>query len=250
MKFLTRGCVLSGFFILVLCSQSFGQAVECENAGTSCMTQCDQLRVQGDDGTHYGKYETDFKKKCEESCSNGIHNCQLQDSENGCDTFYYHCVEACPWKVVKTYSDLSVGDTNSFSQCVTACTEGQKSCQAAGQTSPRKRTGPFDECVEAQEACYADCGVTVPMDTDYMSVTHSDYASKCAKACFTGVAPCQKTGTSEKCQKYFEQCDMACPESITDEDGNEVSSDDIDMLCHDSCEKGKDNCDKINPGHE
>jgi hypothetical protein len=237
--------ILAVFLIFVFCPRSFSQAAECENALTTCMTQCGQLQVQGQDGTDYGKYETDFRKKCEESCSNGFHNCQLQDSKNGCDTFYYHCAEACPWTVIKTYSDLSIRDTNSFSQCSQACGEGQKSCQATSQRSPRKRTANFDACVEAQEACYADCGLTVPRDVDFEIVANSDYPKKCAKACFTGVAPCQAASTKAKCQEYFEKCDMSCPDSITDENGNAISSDDIDMLCTESCRRGKDYCDNI-----
>jgi hypothetical protein len=244
-----KGDAMRSFVLVLLlmgavCPASFAAPAECESAAASCTAQCGQLQIK-DPAMNDRRHAILFQRKCEDSCSNGLHNCQLQDSKNGCDTFYYHCAEACPWTVAEQIDVSGQDDQDIFSECAKACEEGQKSCQAAGQT-PRKRTGDFDACVEAQEACYADCSVTVPMDEDFTFLDNSDFPGKCAKACFTGVAPCQAVkGKRAQCQEYFKKCDMACPDSVTDQDGNTQSSDSIDMDCHDSCEKGEDYCENI-----
>jgi hypothetical protein len=231
-------------FVAAVCPPGFAQDADCQNAAASCEAQCDRTPVQA---MFFGDqhHQEIFLSKCKDSCANGQHNCQLQDSYNACDTFYFHCAQSCPWTVTDNFETSSAPDANNFSQCVKACGEGGKSCQAAPSSS-RKRTAAFDGCVEAQEACYSDCG-NEPWDADeYGSIENTDYPKKCSKACFTGVAPCQAiTAPAAKCQEYFRQCDLACPDTVTDEDGNEHSVDDSTMGCHDSCEKGKDYCNNI-----
>jgi hypothetical protein len=237
--------ILVFVLLFAVCPPGFAEDTDCQNAAASCEAQCDQAPVQsmfwGDQ-----RHEKVFLKECKDSCANGLHNCQLQDSYNACDTFYFHCAESCPWTISDNFDTTTPPpDANNFSQCVKACGEGGKSCQAAPSSS-RKRTAAFDACVEAQEACYSDCG-NEPWDTEELGpIAGSDYPNKCSKACFTGLAPCQAISTpGKKCQEFFRYCDKACPDTVTDEWGNEHLIDDSAMGCHDTCEKGKDYCNNI-----
>src|SRR5262245_44007239 len=108
---------------LHFCSLGFGQTADCDNAAEACKRRCSNLKIYDDDREGYVK-ESDFEAKCVSSCTAGQESCVTQDSKIGCETFYYHCVDLCPWTVVDTFGNISVRNSNSFDQCQDACSRG------------------------------------------------------------------------------------------------------------------------------
>lgn len=237
-------CVLILALALTFCPRSFGQAADCETALSACNADCGKRPIYDRDRGDYLK-QSDFKERCERSCSAGVGSCKAQDSENSCNTFDYHCAATCPWKVVDTYADLTVKYSDSFRQCMNACASGALACRPVNKKlPPRKRTGPFNACEEAQGDCYVDCMMNAPTDqSSGAKMEDSNFPDLCAAACAQGVPACKaKSDAATQCDEFVDKCTRACPNSITDENGNEQSNTDSRHLCENACREGKMFC--------
>lgn len=216
---------------------------DCEKAAAECKDVCGGAAIYDEDRESYVK-ASDFRTRCERSCSAGFESCKTQDSRNSCDTFRVHCVGACPWTVVEPRADRPVPHSDAFSQCSTACASGTDDCEAAVAKVPvRKRTGTFDACVEAQGACYAGCmGVTLFDPSKGVAVRRTDFPDLCAEACAKAVPPCKAAGPEQRCDEYSHRCEAMCPRAVSDESDNLLSTTDSGPQCAAVCRSGRDYC--------
>lgn len=230
--------------VLLFSPKSFGQAADCEIAAKECRAKCASAQIYDRDRQGYLK-KSNFQSQCEAACSRGLESCKVQDSENSCVTFDNHCAASCPWKVVDTYDDITVKYSDSFKQCMNACASGSLACRPVNKKlPPRKRTGPFNACEEAQGACYVDCMIDAPTDqSSGAKMEDSNFPDLCAAACAQGVPACKaKSDAATQCDEFVDKCIRACPNSITDENGNEQSNTDSSRLCENACSEGKMLC--------
>lgn len=219
---------------LLLTMQCLADPNDCETAASACRANCKSAPIYDTDRGDYLK-QSDFAKRCERSCAQGLNACGQQDTKNACTTFFYHCTSSCPWKVIDTNLDLTIHNSDSFAQCGGACRSGQKSCDGvSAKLPPRKRTKDFDACEEAQGACYTTC----------MSSPDNDesFPDECAKACFDGVKVCKAASVAKKCGSFDKDCGIECLGL-----GGIESEHDLARFgkCSDSCKAGTKNCESI-----
>ncbi len=175
--------------------------------------------------------------QCERACAGGTKPCEAQESQLGCDMLYFRCAGSCPWSLTDPTTAETFENTDAFRKCEDACGAGRQACLAVrDKLPPRKRTGTFDACAEAQGACYA-MGMSV-------AVPASSFPDDCAKACFTGLAPCQAATTpAMKCGEYYYRCAEACPNVHPDElEGDPVADTPEGDACLKSCDFGQKFC--------
>jgi hypothetical protein len=219
---------------------------DCESAKAACSATCPTLQIYDPDREAVLK-QSDFKARCERSCSVGSDACKVQDSRNSCSTFVYRCNATCPWTVIDTYVDITVRHSNAFRQCMTACDSGFSGCKETIVRVPaRPRTGKFNACQEAQAACYTGCmGVTIHDLDAGADVGESNYPDLCAEACSKGVPACNAAGPAQKCEAFEHTCAPSCPSAITDDNGNALSNTDSLRECQAACHGASDYCGNI-----
>ena len=157
---------------LALPAAALAQMEDCRSAVSACNSTCEGLSIL----------------TCVPACTAGYDSCTVQDSKNGCDTFYYHCINACP------------NDEN-FKVCHDACTDGILDCALdGGDALPRERSTAFNACEEGRYACYAAC---------WAKGAGKDFEDGCIEACNRGEDSCKANSLS--CDHFFESCRSACP---------------------------------------
>src|ERR1041385_6916700 len=142
--------------LFITCSHlSIAEPPDCDSALKTCNEGCEN--------NNFPAFEaTDFERQCHDSCQKGFEACKLQDSQNACATFNFHCVDNCPWTVNGQATGLQYSNAGSFATCSDVCDKALEACLVVNKKlPPRKRTGKFDPCEEAQGSCYANCAETV-----------------------------------------------------------------------------------------
>jgi len=223
--------------------QQLGKLADCEAASAGCNKACGAISVYDPDRGGYLQH-SDFKTKCERSCTAGLDSCKGQDSQLSCKTAYYHCTGSCPWSVTDSYADMTVSHTNSFQQCSNACLSGYYDCQPIQvKLPPRKRSASFSSCGEAQGACYAACMGAAAVNTEHGTATEdSNFPDLCAAACAKGVPSCKAGSGVSQCDNFSQSCVAFCPQSVSDGDGNLLPSANSLQRCTYACQLGAGFC--------
>jgi hypothetical protein len=234
--------VVNGVLVaLLVCAfppRTFAQsAPDCDEAFSTCKSTCENKTISNGNGPLVIQ-PSDFKTKCKNACLAGFNSCQTQDSVHSCKTFTNHCTSDCPWTVSISAMGFAVPTeyTDSFKQCRASCNMGNKSCgdRIKKGMPPRKRSGKFNACVEAQFACYSSCS-TLP----------GDEIDACSEACARGVEACNPAPAAAKCAAYKKECQRNCP--ALDETGEEAEEREYEGVgyCEDSCAWGQEHCEEI-----
>lgn len=213
---------------------------DCNVAFETCKADCARRpiydRERGGNVTH-----TDFVGQCQNACQDAAQWCLKQDAVNSCATFGYHCQSQCPWSVVDE-DHRRLNHTDSFLQCENSCTAGATACEPFRKSlPPRKATGDFDVCPEAQTACYANCPQQMKDLKKDFSIADTNYPDQCAQACSQGVTDCQSVDGAESCEVYELSCWQSCPSSL-DASGQSVDDPQIVQWCRNSCSVGRAYC--------
>ncbi len=234
---------LSSWMLLMLIhtTAGFANTPDCNVALETCKDDCTKRpiydRERGGNVTR-----TDFVSLCQNACQEAAQWCLKQDSTMSCTTFSYHCESQCPWSVVE-YTHQRLQHTDSFRQCESSCSAGATACEPFRKSlPPRKRTGEFDVCPEAQTACYADCVQQMKDLRQDFSIADTNYPDKCAEACAQGVNDCQLLDEAESCDTYEVSCWGSCPSTIADPSGASKSDPQIKQWCRNSCSAGRAYC--------
>jgi hypothetical protein len=222
------------------CSSGFANTPDCNVALETCKADCAQRKIY-DRESQNSVTRTDFLSQCNNACQEGAGWCLKQDAVTSCQTFAYHCESQCPWSVVD-YNHQRLNHTDSFRQCENSCVAGAQACEPYRKSLPsRKRTGDFDQCPEAQTACYADCIVQMQDLKQNFSIIDTDYPDNCAKACAQGVQDCQVLDDAASCDTYETSCQADCPTSVTAY-GQPKSDPMVQQWCRNSCVTGRAYC--------
>lgn len=218
---------------------TFADTPDCDKALESCNDECRQTKILDQ------IEKTDFQAQCLNSCSKGFDSCKIQDSENACGSFSIHCVDNCPWTVNGSATGLQYSNQGSFAECMDACDKGTDDCaEVSKKTPPRKRTGKFDPCLEAQGSCYESCAGTV-IENEGES---ADYMDLCAEACYRAIPACQQAAPAQKCQTYTNECQKWCPDEIHNANGYSIANVDSRSYCNADCSMGESECKYIQGG--
>jgi len=244
---------VAAFFLAVpLLVGALGQATElqqldpladCEAASAGCRKACAATSVYDPDRDGYLK-QSDFRAKCEQSCTAGMDSCKGQDSKLSCKTGYFHCTGSCPWSVTDTYARMRVSHTNSFQQCSNACLSGYNDCQTVQvKLPPRRRSASFSSCGEAQGTCYAACMGAAAVNTEHGTATEdSNFPDLCAAACAKGVPSCRASSGTLQCDSFSQSCAASCPPTVSDSDGNVLPAANSLKRCTYACQLGASFC--------
>jgi len=236
-------CKILALFLLLGAAaipRASAQAADCETAFTQCKAQCGQSGIFNMEQGQPVE-QSDFKEKCETSCTAGLESCRQQDSKNACSSFYYHCGGGCPSTVAEQPSGSELLGTNAFYQCAMSCKEGKTGCEKTQTAAPepRKRSGAFEGCAEARLACETTCVANgSPLDD-------AVFPEKCRKACAAGVPGCQKEASPPAgCNASFFSCAAECPD-VEKVDGDYKETSDDGNRCLNACSAGSQYCHSI-----
>jgi hypothetical protein len=231
---------------VVLADCSFATAAltpECNVALETCKADCAQKKIY--DRERGGIVtRTDFVSQCQNACLDAADWCVKQDSTTSCTTFAYHCQSECPWSIVDEMQQR-IQHTDSFRRCEESCSVGAAACEPYRKSlPPRKRSKDFDQCPEAQTACYADCVLEIKDNKQDFSIIDTDYPDTCAKACAQAVQDCGVLDDAESCDTYETSCEADCPSSVTAM-GQAKSDPMVKQWCRNSCAKGRAYCRQV-----
>jgi hypothetical protein len=223
--------------------QPSGKLADCEAASAGCKKACGGISVYDPDREDYLK-QSDFKARCEQSCTAGLDSCKGQNSNLSCKTSYYHCTGSCPWSVWDSYAQMKVSHTNSFQQCSGACMSGYNDCEAVRvKLPPRKRSASFSSCGEAQGACYAGCMGAAVVDSDHGAATEdSNFPDLCAEACAKGVPSCKAKSGALQCDSFSQSCAASCPQTTNNSGDNAPHAPSSLARCTYACQLGAGYC--------
>lgn len=214
---------------------------DCNVALETCKADCAKRQIY-DREYKESATRTDFLSQCQSACQDASQWCLKQDSTTSCMTFAYHCQSQCPWSVLD-YDHQRMNHTDSFRQCENSCNAGAQACEPFRKSlPPRKRTGDFDVCQEAQAACYADCIVEVKDLKQDFSIIDTDYPDKCAEACGKAVTQCQTSKAEKSCDTYETSCQSLCPSSVSVLNAGSKSDPMVQQWCRNSCAVGRAYC--------
>ena len=136
-------------------------------------------------------------------------------------------------KGVKKIEDLSLEELRE----VTIIHKMMKGGVASGEGCD----AAYSRCVNSceSESSYYDYD-----SGEYLSLSNTDYVSKCTDACSRGRNYCEDEEKDEMCYEFKRACRNDCPSSIYDySSGDFKLLTDVESKCEEACEDGERACD-------
>jgi len=243
---------VAAFFLAVpLLVGALGQATElqqldpladCEAASAGCRKACAATSVYDPDRDGYLK-QSDFRAKCELSCTAGMDSCQGQDSKLSCKTGYFHCTGSCPWSVTDTYARMRVSHTNSFQQCSNACLSGYNDCQTVQvKLPPRRRSASFSSCGKLRAPATRLAWGRGRQHRTRHGDGGLEFSGSLRGSLRQGCAELQSKFRNASVRQLSQSCAASCPPTVSDSDGNVLPAANSLKRCTYACQLGASFC--------